>query len=40
MIGARLALTFGELRLLLLPDRKVSAEDAAERGRRVVAEAC
>lgn len=40
MIGAGLVSAFGELRLLFLPDRKVSAEDAAERGRRVVAEAC
>lgn len=31
--------TFGELRLLFLSDRKEGAEDSAESGRRVVAEA-
>lgn len=40
MIGARLVLTFGELRLLFLSGKKEGAEDAAESGRRVVAEAC
>lgn len=33
-------LTFGELRLLFLSDRKEGAEDAAESSRRVVVEAC
>lgn len=38
-IGAGLVLTLGKLRLLFLSDRKESAEDAAESGRRVMAEA-